>query len=260
MTDKTKLGDRMKSFYENRSKTFLTKRVPVIIRLDGKSFHSFTKEFKKPYDLVFMNSMYEMIKATCKTMMGVRIAYTQSDEVSFLLTDYDKMTTDSWFDYNIQKICSISASTATLHFNKAFETIVNQLDDSDSMKTIYKSKINTAVFDSRCFNIPEFEIVNYFIWRQQDATRNAIQSLGHCYFSQKELFKKKGSDIQEMLFKNFNINFNDYPVPFKRGVCVFKDYYTINDTVRRSQWKEDFNIPIFTKNKSYIEKFFNKLN
>ena len=249
------IGDRMKTFYENRSKTFLSRRTPVIIRIDGKSFHTFTKGFEKPFDLVLRDSMNEMIKSMCKSMMGVKVAYTQSDEVSFLLTDFDKLDTEAWFDYNIQKVCSVSASMATLHFNKAFQNLVKGLDDSHPLKSKYESKIFTALFDSRCFNIPEQEVTNYFIWRQQDATRNAIQSLGYKYFSYQTLIGKNCSEIQEMLFQTHNVNFNDYPVPFKRGFCVHKEYYNLDDGTLRSRWKEDFNIPIFTQEKDYIEKF-----
>ena len=124
MSTKDALGDRMKEFYENRSKTYLTRRTPVIIRLDGKAFHSFTKGFKRPYDEIFHEAMNETLRYLCKNIQGCKIGYTQSDEISILLTDYATLETDAWFDYEVQKICSISASMATMAFNKYFNEMV----------------------------------------------------------------------------------------------------------------------------------------
>ena len=115
---KDSLGDRMKENYENRSKTYLTRRTPVIIRLDGKAFHSFTRGMKKPYDEIFHNTMNATMKYLCENIQGCKLGYTQSDEITLLLTDYDTLTTSAWFDYNVQKICSVSASMATMAFNK----------------------------------------------------------------------------------------------------------------------------------------------
>ena len=119
---KDNLGDRMKC-YENVSRVYLTKRIPVIIRLDGKAFHTFTKSFRKPFDKILMETMWETSKYLCANIQGCKIAYTQSDEISLLLTDYEKITTCSWFDSNIQKMVSVSASMATLAFNKYFKEI-----------------------------------------------------------------------------------------------------------------------------------------
>ena len=107
---KDSLGDRMKEYYENRAKTYLTRRTPVIIRLDGKAFHSFTKGLKKPYDTIFHYAMNHTMKYLCENIQCVKVGYTQSDEITLLLTDYDTLTTDAWFDNNVQKICSVSAS------------------------------------------------------------------------------------------------------------------------------------------------------
>lgn len=117
---KDSLGDRMKENYENRAKTYLTRRMPVIIRLDGKAFHSFTKGLKKPYDEIFHNTMNATMKYLCENIQGCKLGYTQSDEITLLLTDYDTLTTDGWFDYAVQKMCSVSASMATMAFNRFF--------------------------------------------------------------------------------------------------------------------------------------------
>jgi tRNA(His) 5'-end guanylyltransferase len=257
---KDSLGDRMKENYENRSKTYLTRRTPCIIRLDGKAFHSFTKNFQKPYDEVFHKAMNSTLQYLCKNIQGCKFGYTQSDEISLLLTDYDTLTTDAWFGYSVQKMCSIAASMATLQFNKAFRTCVNEYTagktlDSYSIE-LCKAKDKGAMFDARCFNIPASEVCNAFIWRQEDATRNAIQMLGQTQFSHTELHKKSTSDIQEMLWQK-GINFNDMPIEFKRGVCCYKRYIEVNGAAR-SEWYIDKECPIFTQDRDYIERFLPK--
>lgn len=265
---KDSLGDRMKKNYENRYRYSLTRRTPVIIRLDGKAFHTFTRDFNRPYDELFHKTMNETTKKLCENIQGCKLGYTQSDEISLLLTDFDTLTTDAWFDYELQKICSIAASMATLYFNQIFAQVAveyigaqNHLDDY--IRTLIKAQETGALFDARAFNIPEDEIANYFIWRQQDATRNAIQMLGQTYFSHTELHKKSTKMIQEMLWQQKGINFNDMPIEFKRGICCIKYQYQVDILnsansssdiqITRSGWKIDTEIPIFTKDRSYIE-------
>ena len=156
------LGNRMKN-YEGVSKTYLVRRMPVIIRLDGKAFHTFTKGFDKPFDNLFMSTMQETCKALCKEVQGCKIAYTQSDEISLLITDYDALNTSAWFDDQIQKMVSVSASIATLAFNKTFYELCMQLsvDDTEKFKKTYQSKMFTAKFDSRAFNLPKEDVCNY---------------------------------------------------------------------------------------------------
>lgn len=263
------LGDRMKENYENRAKTFLVRRMPVIIRLDGKAFHTFTKGLKKPYDEIFHNTMNATMKYLCENIQGCKLGYTQSDEITLLLTDFDTLTTDAWFDYNVQKICSVSASMATMAFNKFLRNNFNAVDldaDLEYAKMLFK-KLDCAMFDSRCFNIPIEEVTNCFIWRQQDATRNAIQMLGQCNFSHKELHNKSCNDIQDMLMTQKGINFNDMPTEFKRGVCCLKEEYypepvagyencPVDATSVRTRWVLDKEIPIFTQDRDYVENTF----
>lgn len=263
--DKTKctLGDRIKD-YENISRIYLTKGLPIIIRIDGKAFHTFTKGFQKPFDDILINSMWNTCKDIAKNMQGCRVVYHQSDEMSFLL---DKDQVSPWFENNLQKIVSVSASMATLAFNKyfseevdkSFEMYENHKDKETFLEyyKIYKKRINTALFDSRVFILPENEVVNYFIWRQQDAMRNSIQMVGRANFSHKELDKKSGNDIQEMLFKEKNINFSDLPSFKKHGACIHKEQYILNNEERtvRSHWVVDENIPCFSSDRNYIENF-----
>lgn len=246
-----KIGDRMKSFYEDRSKTFLTRRMPVIIRIDGKAFHTFTKGFEKPFDEVLNKAMQETMKYLCENIQGCVLGYTQSDEITLILIDYQTLTTEAWFNYNVQKMCSITASMATLVFNRFFHAEHIKWVAVTKMNSInyrIQSAHNTsiekgAMFDARCFNIPKEEVANCLIWRQQDATRNSIFSAGQKYFSHKELQNKNSKEIQEMLFQK-GINWNDYPITFKRGCCCIKE----------DEWVIDNEIPIFTENREYIER------
>lgn len=278
--DKTTIGDRMKNNYENITRYYLTRRMPVIIRIDGKAFHTFTRGFKKPFDDILVNTMQDTMKYLCENIQGCVLGYTQSDEISLVLTDYAELTTDAWFGNNLQKMCSISASMATLAFNKFFSEQVQDFmyaccdefgdnvlpekqDDYDNAVKVYFNKLNAAMFDSRVFTIPKEEVCNYLIWRQQDATRNSIQSVGQANFSQKELHGKSCNNIQDMLILQKGINWNDYSTTLKRGSCCIKADDSLNEydevgnicgyTVR-SKWVIDNEIPIFTKDRDYVEK------
>lgn len=257
---KDNLGDRMKENYENRYRFSLTRRTPVIIRIDGKAFHTFTKHFKRPFDYIMAKTMQETALSLCNEIMGCQLAYTQSDEISLLLMDNKKLTSQAWFDNNLQKIVSVAASIATMSFNQNFRGNIDMMSYKDFYKDwenyiadydVYSKKTGTAVFDARAFNIPEAEVCNYFIWRQQDATRNSIESAGHAYFSNKELHQKTCSQVQEKLFKEKNINWNNYPAIFKRGVCIRK--ITMVSSSRKT-WRPDIFIPVFTENRNYIEE------
>ncbi|MFC0903913.1 tRNA(His) guanylyltransferase Thg1 family protein [Clostridium sp. MT-14] len=262
--NKDSLGDRMKT-YEGVTRHYLTRRMPTIIRIDGKAFHSFTKGLKKPFDNILINSMQETAKYLCENIQGCKIAYTQSDEISLLLTDYDDINTSAWFDNNISKVISISASMATLVFNKNFKENTNSLNDKNFKtleeylitKKIYEKKFDKALFDSRVFNIPKEDICNYFIWRQQDCIRNSIEMVGRTNFSYKQLYKVNCNQIQDKLLKEKNINWTTFPTYQKRGSCIIKEKYYLNDdnNTQRTRWIVDKNIPVFTENRDYIEKY-----
>ena len=275
--DKTTIGDRMKNNYENITRYYLTRRMPVIIRIDGKTFHTFTKGFKKPFDDVLVKTMQDTMKYLCENIQGCVLGYTQSDEISLVLTDYAELTTDAWFGNNLQKMCSVSASMATLAFNKFFSDRVQDFmyaccddfgddilpekqNNYDLAYNVYFKKLYTAMFDSRVFTIPKEEVCNYMIWRQQDATRNSIQSVGQANFSQKELHGKSCNNIQDMLMLQKGINWNDYSTTLKRGSCCIKTVIQdpnvdIKDGAYPiSKWVVDNEIPIFTQDRNYVEK------
>lgn len=252
------LDVRMKK-YEHVSRAFLTRRMPVIIRIDGKAFHTFTQGFDKPFDEVLCECMKETAKFLCENIQNCKIAYTQSDEISLLLIDYDKLDTESWFNNNKQKMASVSASMATLAFNKVFDEITSiklakgEISEEEYEKK-YMDKRYKALFDSRVFNIPREEVCNYFLWRQQDATRNSIEALGRAHFSHSQLNKVNCNQIQDKLFIEKGINWNDLHTSNKRGCCVVKESLSIGE-LERSHWVIDNEIPIFSKDRDYIEKY-----
>ena len=205
------LGTRMKEFYEQVPKTRLVRRMPVAIRIDGKAFHTFTRGFRKPFDHILIKTMQETTKYLCENIQGCVLGYTQSDEITLILVDYQKLTSSAWFDYEVQKLCSISASMATMAFNKYFaENVANEiLEYKTSMvpqcveiqqeikeyhDTLRAAVNKGAVFDARCFNIPKEEVTNLVYWRQLDAARNSIQMVGQANFSHKELQNKNTDD------------------------------------------------------------------
>lgn len=157
------LGNRMKNNYENVPKTRLTRRTPVAIRLDGKAFHTFTRGFERPFDTVLMETMQDTMKYLCKNVQGCVFGYTQSDEITLILIDYQKFNSEAWFNYEVQKICSVSASMATMAFNKFFYD--NLPADSEHTDIYYKALERGAMFDARCFNIPKEEVANLIYWR-----------------------------------------------------------------------------------------------
>ena len=297
------LGDRMKG-YENIARNYLTRRVPTIIRVDGKAFHTFTRGMEKPFDRILMTTMQNTMKYLCENIQGCVFGYTQSDEITLVLTDYATITTDAWFGYNIQKMCSVSASMATLAFSNAYaaelwknfpeamrsvsasmatlafsnayaaelwKNFPEAMCSSDNGTNKYietlVAKMGTAMFDARVFSIPKDEVCNCLIWRQQDATRNSIEAVGQANFSQKELHGKSCNSIQDMLWKERGINWNDFPVDCKRGSVCYKTKVKetaplLNDKgdtemveVVRNRWVIDREPPIFSQEREYVEKW-----
>jgi tRNA(His) guanylyltransferase len=239
------LGTRMKVFYENIPKTRLMRRTPVAIRLDGKAFHTFTRGFQKPFDFVLMDAMQKTMKYLCENIQGCVFGYTQSDEITLILVDYQKFTSDAWFDYEVQKLTSVSASMATMAFNKYFSENVedvikyNSTHDSlverkEGLLDNYISAVERgACFDARCFNIPKEEVTNLIYWRQLDATRNSIQMVGQANFSHDELQNKTCDMIQDMLMTKYGINWNNFTIPCKRGTACIRVGAKVTENIKR---------------------------
>ena len=278
------LGNRMKE-YEQRNRYYLQRRMPVILRLDMRSGHSFTKGFERPFDEVFIKSMQETAKHLCENIQNCKLSYQQSDEITLVLVDYGKLNTDCFFEYRVDKLCSVAASMATMAFNKNFREdvyyFIYENYDGRYPETYIESLKNAAekgaMFDCRCFNIPKEEVTNCIYWRQLDASRNSIQMVGQANFSHKELQNKSCNDIQDMLMTQKGINWNDLPTYQKRGSCCIKeDYFEPSENgeyvkfsedivdsrepvpytkgMLRSRWIIDKNIPIFKgEGRKYID-------
>ena len=231
------LGDRIKSNYEDRFRFLLPRRTYTIIRLDGKAFHNFTKSCDKPYDYNLMTDINQSVCALCGEIQGAAFAYCQSDEVSVLLTDFKKITTEAWFNGNIQKIVSVSASILTAAFN---DIVFNQ------RRRAYAKSL--AYFDSRVFVIPDIvEVENYFIWRQKDAIRNSISMAAQYYFSEKELDSKDCDERQCMLLQK-GVDWEKYPAIAKQGRIIKKG--SLGDWVVAEP-------PIFTQKRDYLQDLIN---
>ena len=239
------LGDRMKG-YENVSRYSLTRRMPAIIRVDGKAFHTLTRKLDRPFDEGFIGCMWAAAKELCEQIQGAQVAYVQSDEISVFLVDYQALDTQPWLDAGVQKMCSISASIATMAFNE----FVPKSSAFEKLRA-------HALFDSRVFNLPREEVTNYFIWRQQDATRNSIEATGQAHFSHKQLHGINCDQIQEMLFQQKGINWNDTPTHLKRGACIVRREFEGPEDSIRHRWEVDQEIPVFTKDRGYIEQYVN---
>lgn len=225
------LGDRIKD-YERVSKSYLTRRTPVIARLDGICFSTFTKGLQRPYEPDFVEAMNNTTLELCKYAQGCKLAYVASDEISLLITDYETIATEAFFYYEVNKLNSALASLATSAFR-------------DKWEELGRPK-KRALFDCRVFNVPENDVCNTFHWRQNDWTRNSTIMLTSCYYSHKEMQGKGRADQHEMLHQK-GINWNDYPTSYKRGRCVVKG----NDG-----WAVDNEIPIFKgEGREYVERF-----
>lgn len=260
--DTSDLANRMKE-YEKRNQYYLQKRIPVAIRVDGRSFHTFTKGFQRPFDKILMTAMQETAKYMCENIQGAKFAYVQSDEITIILVDYDTLETDCWFNYRTDKLCSISSSMATMAFNKYFTKNVNYFEmtheHDDTINEYCTTLVNAAekgaTFDARCFNIPKEEVANLIYWRQLDAIRNSIQMVGQANFSHSELQGKSCNMIQDMLLTQKDINWNDFSVVCKRGTACRKVAREVNiagtiDTI--STWELDFDMPILKDDWNYV--------
>ena len=275
------LGTRMKEYYEQVPKFRLMRRTPVAMRLDGKAFHTFTKGFQKPFDEILVKSMQDTMKYLCENIQGCVFGYTQSDEITLILVDYQTLDTCAWFDYEIQKMCSISASMATMAFNKYFSEnsakYILERNEKDKIALGYpkalcftsfpedlqkqfqiycKAVEKGAMFDCRCFSIPKEEVTNLVYWRQLDATRNSIQMVGQANFSHQELQGKSCNDIQDMLMLQKGINWNNYPTYLKRGSACLRLPDPETPESERMKWTIDLDMPIL---KGYGRKYIDNL-
>lgn len=212
------LGDRMKS-YERVADQHLTRNSCAFVRVDGKAFHTWTKQeplrlargVGLPFHTNIHGAMTYATTETAKQMQGFKLAYTQSDESTFMMADFDTVETEGWFGYRVNKIVSITASLFTYHFNY----FMQQECGYENLKP--------AIFDARAFVIPTQDAPNMFVWRQQDWERNSVQMLGHHYFSTKKMHQKNRSDVHEMLH-GIGVNWaTDLEEWMKNGTFITKN-------------------------------------
>lgn len=276
--DTSALAKRMKK-YEAVPKNTLMRRTPVIIRVDGRAFHTFTKGFQKPFDDVLMRVMQDTMKYLCENIQGCVFGYTQSDEITLILIDYKKLNSEAWFDYEVQKMRSIVASMATMAFNRffmyeyeEFNRWIYEGSPTDEDKRLndvyYNAMCKGAMFDARAFNLPKEEVTNNIYWRQLDASRNSIQMVGQANFSHRELLNKTCDQIQDMLMTQRGINWNDMGTSYKRGSCCVRNRRFISTSVDGTEtceirnpkepetaWIIDNDIPIFKgEGRRYIDE------
>ena len=249
------LGKRMKA-YENESNMKLVKKLPVIIRVDGRAFHTFARKLEKPFDDILIDSMQETMRYLCKHVAGCVLGYCQSDEISLLVQDYKNEETQAWFEYRINKLCSATASMATFAFNRAFENNVTEFyndcidneENDNRMKTLLECCDKGATFN---------EVTNYFYWREADAMRNSVEMVGHANFSAKQLHKVNNDGIKKILLEK-GIDYDKIPIYKQRGACCIKtkmpSFSQDNKPIMRTVWVVDIDIPIFKGDgREYIE-------
>lgn len=276
------LGDRMKVNYENRTRILLPRRTYTVIRIDGKAFHTYTRGLQRPFDDGLIEDMDETAIYLCQNIQGAKLGFVQSDEISIVLTDFDKLTTDAWFDGNIQKIVSVAASMATSKFNqlRQLRFIKDKWNNGMGITTItYRwlellEELRLAEFDARTFTIPsKTEVMNYFIWRQQDTVRNSISSVAQSLYSSKELHGKNMSEQQDMIHEK-GINWNDYTPKYKRGRFICKEEHEVVpdielpenmppvnsfETVMRTRWVSTES-PTFTQDPEFLNNYIPTLD
>lgn len=238
---------------ESLSDYKLNAKVPVLARIDGKAFHTLTKNMKKPFDENFHQSMINAAKELCENISGVKIAYVQSDEISLLLTDYDKINTQPWFNYELRKCCSVSASIATGGFLVSYMKLFK-----DQAEKIMIGNGIIPSFDSRFWNLDRENIFDYFKWRQIDCIKNSKMLLGQSHFSHKQLHGKNTDEVCQMLLEK-NISWDKTEARFKYGTILIKENYIIqvnNKDITRNHWV-DKAAPLFDLD--FIGAFVNGL-
>jgi tRNA(His) 5'-end guanylyltransferase len=202
------LGDRMKFYEQAEAGRKFMPLLPVCARIDGKTFHSWTRGLERPYDKSLSDCMIETTEHLVDKTNAC-MGYTQSDEISLVMYS-PSYETQLFFDGKVQKMISVLASMATAKFNELAAKRINGCPESRG----------TALFDCRAWQVPnKIEAANTLLWRELDAAKNSISMAARTMFGHSELQGKVGSEMQEMMFSK-GTNWNDYPAFFKRGTFV----------------------------------------
>lgn len=244
--------DKRMKRYEEASDIVLTRRMPVILRFDGAHFHTFTKGFKKPFDEILMKTMQDTMIDLCKNIQGAVFGYTQSDEITIVLIDYQTLETDAWFDYRLEKMCSHGASMASRFFNKHFienvEAVhgnISALSIEDARQyVIYKRRYFGADFDCRAYNVPKEDVCNCVLWRQKDASKNSIQALAQSLYSAAELKGVSCEALKSKMLNEKGIDWEALNTSKKHGTACRK---------QNKIWTLDLDMPRLQTNREYVE-------
>ena len=242
------LGDRMKT-YESVSDTRLSRLTPVILRLDGRAFHTLTKPLVKPFDRLFMDAMDMTLEKLCKEIPGCHMGYVQSDEISLLLLE-KTLQSDAWFENRIQKIVSISASIASTAFRASLAQLLGLMENRDADIRSYDLLLNEAVFDCRAFSVPERDVCNYFIWRQKDCYRNAVLTMAQHHIGKKAIYGMTVAKLTETLH---SMGFTESNIPSSKGRVCIRDLSILDLPGSRDKWTLIKDAPDFKENREFVE-------
>jgi tRNA(His) 5'-end guanylyltransferase len=265
--------------YENAFSNKFPIKHPLILRLDGVHFHTNVKRWncKKPFDPELIDAMQFTAKVLCESISGAKIAYVQSDEITILIRDDMDFGTMPWYDKKINKIMSVVAAKASNAFNYCYHQMRGDAWENEDGEMVYEGKTITlpdmAEFDCRGYILPENEINNAFLWRQNDCISNSVQMLGRAHFSHKELQRKSNDDIKSMLIKNRDTDWDELATECQRGACIIRKQFPkkipsrddkglimhgLFDTIMVPAWTIDTEIPIFTEDTEYINQFMHR--
>ncbi len=259
------------SYYEDANFSFLKRNVPMVINITGEDYAGFVKRFQKPYDPLFIASMQRTLSYLCEQVPGCVFGYNHGFEFVLVIAPPSNIEQSSWFSYDLQKISSLTASMAGLHFNKDFEKSAknyvlagNNFDQTKKLNAMqgYVHAIDKgAIFSACCFNLPVEELHKYLYLKQKASLDRAIKEMGQTYFEEAELAGKSPSDIQFMVFNKCGINFDNYPIPFKRGSACLKNRmengFLLCETAPEGNWFIDKEMPLMREeNRNYIDCLF----
>ena len=293
------LGQRMKE-YEKAYDFIFPNNVPIIVRIDGKNFSTYTKNFNKPFDDIVTFAMVHTMKYLCANISNCRFGYTQSDEITlvlfektlfdkendykdiFIKTPYESFEKSVPFNNRAMKSNSLFASMATMVFNRYFKIAAHMVfcseingseilpeeremwdNNKDELRKwtcrdnyqTYVNKFDSAMFDSRMFVVPTFDIINNIIFRQEDAIKNSISAYARCYI--KDTDGKNGLQLQEEL-KELGLPWDELPLFEQHGTCCYKENVVMfrnGKPFSREKWVIDKEMPIIKDNKEwFLEK------
>lgn len=228
-------------YYRNLTDYKLMPKTYVMLMLDGRSFSKFCKQFKKPYDEIFINMMNETANFLCKEIGNCKFAYVQSDEISIVLSDFVNINSDTWFSYRIEKICSIAASLATAKFNQLMTIhLLSNSKDDNFLESVNNMKL--VQFDCKCWNVPSYnDVFAWFLYRQIDCVRNSKQMAAQTYLPHKELCGKNTDEQIKLLKDKYEIDWHQYDDGKKYGRFIFKCVVSgyseqLLSTFERTKW------------------------